>query len=148
DAVRVRVDRAYAVFQGAGKEGVEVVVGVRVFLCRFTHVDVEATQEHLDEIVFHEGYFTACQVTHQSRQQMVRQDQLQQGKKSFQQVVHEKASVRNSVGKSKIISSAIPPGYPGGCPTPTRSRHSRGYSARGSCRPARRNWSGDGSGSG
>ncbi len=74
------VQRARAIFEGAGEEGVEVLVGGHVFDQRLGHVYLVAFGEPGGESVLEPTHAALGNAASEARQQMVRQQVLAEDK--------------------------------------------------------------------
>ena len=78
-----RVERAGAVFQRSGKEGIEMFEGSRLFDLRFVHRHAEMTNEGLDEAVFHPGQAALGEAAGEARNKVMWQQVLDEYKQAI-----------------------------------------------------------------
>ena len=77
------IQRARAVFQGAGEERVEMFVSTQVLDLRFAHVDLVLLGEPRDQRILQPGDTAFGNAADQARQQVMRQQVLAEDKKTL-----------------------------------------------------------------
>ena len=126
DGIRRCVERSCTLFQGAGEEGIEVLVGVQLLDFGFAHVDLVLLGKPVDQAALEPACLALGGAADQAREQVVGQQVLAEDEQallhgdSFNSDKCRRAGHRPARGNR---GASARPGCRGGCPIRPTSRH-------------------------